>query len=217
VGAAALLLQGSCRSSRNVASLEGVLMPKTSGSGQARTLTPEQLDQLLDAAPAPEHRALWSIMRWTGSRVSETLALRWGAIHDDRIVFAAMTTKTKTTRQPLIAPRLQRELLDWRIEWAARYGRHPGPRDWLFPGRWMNEPMTRQWADRALRETLNGGQFPSGCSLHTFRRSLATTMANGGANLKTVCRFTGHRSLQQLASYIDVSSADERAALAALG
>jgi len=192
-------------------------MPKTSGSGQARTLSPEQLDQLLDAAPAPEHRALWSIMRWTGSRVSETLALRWGAIHEERVVFTAASTKTRTTREPLIAPRLQRELLEWRIQWAARHGRHPGPRDWVFPGRWMNEPMTRQWADRVLRETLNGGQFPSGCSLHTFRRSLATTMANGGASLKTVCRFTGHRSLQQLAAYIDVATADERAALASLG
>ena len=192
-------------------------MPKTHGSGQATTLSPAQLDQLLDAAPGPDHRALWAVMRWTGSRVSETLALRWGAIHEDRIVFAKATTKTKATREPLIAPRLQRELLDYRLEWAARFGKQPGPRDWMFPGRWVNEAMTRQWADKVLRAALNGGQFPSGCSLHSFRRSLATTMANSGASLKTVCRFTGHRSLQQLAFYIDVSSADERAALAALG
>lgn len=193
-------------------------MPKTNGSGQATTLTPAQLDQLLDAAPGPDHRALWAVMRWTGSRVSESLALRWGAIHQDRIVFIKATTKTRTTREPLIAPRLQAELNAYRHEWAARHGRQPGSRDWLFPGRWPHESLTRQAADRALRVALsrvNG--LPSGCSMHTFRRSLATSMAHGGASLKTVCKFTGHRSLEQLSRYIDVSAADELAALAVLG
>jgi integrase/recombinase XerD len=192
-------------------------MPKTNGSGQARTLSPEQLDELLDAAPGADHRALWAVMRWTGSRVSETLQLRWGAIHEDRIVFVRSSTKTKTTREPLIAPRLHQELLTYRLEWAKQHRHEPGPRDLMFPGRWIHEPMTRQAADKALRATLNGRQLPTGASLHSFRRSLATTMANSGASLKTVCRFTGHRSLQQLSAYIDVSSADERAALAALG
>ena len=192
-------------------------MPKTCGSGQATTLSPQQMDQLLDAAPAPDHRALWAVMRWTGSRVSETLALRWGAIHEDRIVFVKATTKTRSTREPLIASRLHQELEIYRDEWAARYGCEPGSRDLLFPGRWMNESLTRQAADRAFRVAVNGACMPSGCSMHTFRRSLATTMAHSGASLKTVCRFTGHRSLEQLSRYIDVSSANERAALECLG
>ena len=193
-------------------------MPKTNGAGQARTLNPDQLDQLLESAPGAEHRCLWALMRWTGSRVSETLQLRWGAIHDERVVFVKASTKTKATREPLIGPRLLQELEIYRSEWSARFGRNPMSGDLLFPGRnGMAEPMTRQAADLALRRTLNGRQLPSGCSLHTFRRSLATTMANSGINLKVVGRFTGHRSLQQLAAYIDVSTADERAALAALG
>ena len=192
-------------------------MPKTNGSGQAQTLSPAQLDQLLDAAPGPDHRALWSIMRFTGSRVSETLALRWGAIHQERVVFIKATTKTKSTREVLIAPRLHLELGTYRVEWAARHGRQPGNRDWLFPGRWPNEPLTRQSADKALRVAMNDLAMPSGCSLHTFRRSLATTMARSGTNLKIVAAFTGHRSLQQLAGYIDVNQADEMCALAALG
>ena len=42
-------------------------------------------------------------------------------------------------------------------------------------------------------------------------------MARSGTNLKIVAAFTGHRSLQQLAGYIDVNQADELCALAALG
>lgn len=193
-------------------------MPKTNGSGQARTLSPEQMDLLLNAAPSPEQRFLWAVMRFTGSRVTETLRLTWGAIHDDRIVFVKATTKTRTTREPRIGPALQAELQRYRKHWTARFGRDPRPKDLVFPGRFgLGEPMTRQACDLALRQTLNGLDLPSGISLHSFRRSLATSMAQGGASLKTIQRFTGHARLDQLARYIDVAPHDELAALALIG
>ena len=195
-------------------------MPKTNGSGQARTLTPAQLDQLLEAAPSPEHRCLWALMRWSGSRVTETLTLHWGAIHSDRIVFEARTTKTKRTREPMIAPRLAAELETYRQWWESQQSRpaRNGSPLFLSPGS-ETQPMSRQAADKALRRTLQllGGDFPSGVSLHSFRRSLATVMAQGGASLRTVQQFTGHTNLSQLQQYVDVSPADEAAALALLG
>ena len=189
-------------------------MPKTNGSGQARTLTPEQLDLLLEAAPSPAHRALWAVMRFSGSRVTESLRLRWGAIHDTQIVFIKKTTKTKTTREVRMGHRLQAELNIYRKIWTTRFGKEPNGRDLLFPGRFgLSEPATRQWADKNLRLTIQEIGLPSGCSLHTYRRSLATTMASSGVGLKTITRFTGHKTLQQLNAYIDISPADEYAAL----
>jgi integrase/recombinase XerD len=193
-------------------------MPKTNGSGQATTLSPEQLDLLLAAAPSPEQRFLWAVMRFTGSRVTETLRLTWGAIHSDRIVFVAASTKTRTTREPKIGPSLAAEAQRYRAHWVARHGREPRGRDLVFPGRFgLGEPMTRQAADLALRQTLAQLDLPSGISLHTFRRSLATTMAQAGTSLVTVARFTGHASLEQLRRYVDVDPRDEMAALAAIG
>lgn len=193
-------------------------MPKTNGSGQATTLSPDQLDQLFAAAPSPEQRCLWAVMRFTGSRVTETLRLTWGAVHSDRIVFVKATTKTKTTREPKIGPALQVELDRYRKHWVERHGREPRGRDLVFPGRFgLGEPMTRQAADLALRQTLAQLDLPSGVSLHSFRRSLATTMAQAGTSLVTVARFTGHASLEQLRRYIDVDPSDELAALAAIG
>jgi integrase/recombinase XerD len=193
-------------------------MPKTNGSGQATTLSPEQLDLLLAAAPSPEQRFLWAVMRFTGSRVTETLRLTWGAIHSDRIVFVAASTKTRTTREPKIGPSLAAEAQRYRAHWVARHGREHRGRDLVFPGRFgLGEPMTRQAADLALRQTLAQLDLPSGISLHTFRRSLATTMAQAGTSLVTVARFTGHASLEQLRRYVDVDPRDEMAALAAIG
>lgn len=195
-------------------------MPKSAGAGQARTLSPNQLDQLLAAAPSPVWRACWAIQRFTGSRISETLALRWGAIHSDRITFRSSDTKTRTTREPLVGPRLAVELQAYRQHWAAEQGRSPRSTDLVFPGRNPGEPLTRAAADAALRLACRGlgPSFPSGVSLHTFRRSLATTMAQGGASLQTVARcFTGHQSLKQLQGYIDVTESDALAALALIG
>ncbi|KZR93210.1 hypothetical protein MITS9509_00503 [Synechococcus sp. MIT S9509] len=50
-------------------------MPKTNGAGQATTITPEQMNTLLMAAPTPELRFAWQVMRFTGSRVTEMLRL----------------------------------------------------------------------------------------------------------------------------------------------
>ena len=193
-------------------------MPKTNGAGQATTLSPEQLDSLLDAAPSPEQRFLWAVMRFSGSRVTETLRMTWGAVHSDRLVFVKASTKTRTTREPMMGPALASEVERYRAHWVGRFGREPRAKDLVFPGRFgLGEPMTRQAADLALRQTLRRLDLPTGVSLHSFRRSLATTMAQAGASLVTVSRFTGHASLEQLRRYIDVKPCDELAALAAIG
>ncbi len=153
-------------------------------------------------------------MRYTGSRISETLQLRWGAIHDDRITFCSATTKTRRTREPLMAAALQIELQRYRHWWECIYGTKARGRQLLFPSPGADSvPMTRQAVDRALRVAVERLNLPSGVSLHSFRRSLATTMAQRGASLRTVQSFTGHRSLGQLQTYIDVTEQDQRAAL----
>ena len=157
-------------------------------------------------------------MRFTGSRVTETLRLSWAAIHADRIVFVKKTTKTKATREPMVAGRLAEEVQRYRKHWTSRQGREPRPKDFGFPGGFgLGEPMTRQAADLAFRKTLAGLDLPSGISVHSFRRSLATGLAHAGVSLRTVQRFTGHASLDQLARYIDVEPRDELHALAAIG
>lgn len=189
-------------------------MPKTNGSGQARVLTQSQLDALINAAPAPPYRACWAIMRYTGSRISETLQLRWGAVHHDRLTFCAFTTKTRRTREPLMAPALQKELDQYRSWWEATHQTKATGRQLLFPSPGsQSSPLSRQAVDRALRLTIQRLELPTEISLHSFRRSLTTTMAQRGASLRTVQSFTGYRILGQLQTYIDVAPEDQLAAL----
>ncbi len=113
-----------------------------------------------------------------------------------------------------MAAALDQELQRYQHWWEGNY--HPKAKglQLLFPSPGAESvPMTRQAVDRALRVAVERLGLPSGVSLHSFRRSLATTMAQRGASLRTVQSFTGHRSLGQLQSYIDVTEKDQREAL----
>lgn len=187
-------------------------MAKVDRNGSAATLSPEQLDQLLEAAPSPRYRALWAIQRWTAGRIGECLALTWGDLNGV-VTFRRATTKTKTTRQVPTAPRLETELEAYRSAWAVEHGHAPTRSEALFPAKGSTHtPMTRQAADKALRQTCEALGL-QGVSTHSFRRSFATGALRRGVDLPTIQRVTGHKNLGSLGHYIDVDEADVMAAI----
>jgi len=190
---------------------------KIDGCGQAEVLTPDELDQLLDAAPCMRSRALFCVMRFTGSRVSESLKLKWIAVKDSSLIFLKQTTKTKSTREVLLHNRLVNELKIYKQYWADRYQRPPSSRDFLFVSRFgFSEHLTRQWAHKVWNKAIKGANLKQGTSLHSPRRSFATLMHDKKIGLKTICAYTGHSSTDQLSNYIDVGLAEKTKALAAL-
>lgn len=180
---------------------------KIDRNGKAASLTEEQLDQLLEAAPSPRYATLWSIQRWTAARISEALALTWGDLNGV-VTFRKANTKTKTTRQVPISPRLAAALDAYRIAWSEEHGHPPDPSERLFPAMGSTtQPMTRQAADKALRSTCSALGL-QGVSTHSFRRSLAQSAVRRGVPLHVVQRVTGHKSLGSLGEYLDASEAE---------
>jgi len=187
-------------------------MAKVDRHGSATTLTAEQLDQLLDAAPSPRYRALWSIQRWTAGRIGECLALTWGDLNGV-VTFRKANTKTKTTRQVPTAARLAAELDAYRRAWAAEHGHPPARTEALFPAKGSTHtPMTRQAADKSLRQTCEALGL-EGVSTHSFRRSFATGALRRGVDLPTIQKVTGHKSLGSLGHYLEVDEAEVMAAI----
>lgn len=185
---------------------------KVDRNGKAATLSPEQLDALLEAAPSPRYRALWSVQRWTAGRISEVLALRWGDLNGV-VTFRSATTKTRSTRQVPTHPRLAEELAAYRLAWEAEHGHAPARDEVLFPAAGStHSPMTRQAADKALRATCATLGL-EGVSTHSFRRSLATDAVRRGISLPAIQRVTGHKNLGSLGHYIDIEDAEVLAAI----
>ena len=187
-------------------------MAKVDRNGRAATLSDDELEALLEAAPSPRYRCLWAIQRWTAGRIGESLALRWGDLNGV-VTYRKATTKTKATRQVPTAPRLTEEIEAYRKAWAQEHGHTPSKEEVLFPALGSTTtPQSRQAADTALRQTCSRLGL-EGVSTHSFRRSLATAAVRRGVALNVVQRITGHKSLGSLGHYLE---ADESEVLAAI-
>lgn len=186
---------------------------KNDRHGAAATLTEDQLDALLEAAPSPRYRALWAIQRWSAARIGEALALTWGDLNGV-VTFRKANTKTKTTRQVPTSPRLAAELATYRQAWAIDHGHAPAAGECLFPALGSTtQPQSRQAADKALRSTCAALGL-EGVSTHSFRRSLATAAVRRGVPLHVVQRITGHKSLGSLGHYLEADESEVLAAIA---
>jgi len=190
---------------------------KIDGQGQAEVLSPDELNLLLDNAPCERSRALFTVMIFSGSRISETLQIRWLAIQDSKLIFKKETTKTKTSREILLHNRVVNELKIYKQYWINKYGRVPTSRDFLFVSRFgFSEHLTRQWGHKCWHKAIKAAGLKAGTSCHTPRRSFCTTLHNKGVGLQTIASFSGHQSLDQLQTYISVDVKEKMKALAAL-
>jgi integrase/recombinase XerD len=187
-------------------------MPKNHRNGQAEIWTPQQFASIL-AELRPNMRALFAVCYYCGCRVSEARQLQAADIvadspsetRRDRIVFRRATTKTKRTRAVPIHPQLQAILAA--VELPTR--------GYLFPGQSGDRPLTRQTADKALREACDRLGY-EGYSTHSFRRTWATTLDRKGTRQRVIQHLGGWSSLAALQRYLEVDEDEVESAIANL-
>ena len=80
---------------------------KNNGYGQAEILTPEQLDRLVENLPEGPHKICFCVMRYSASRISETLKLKWSDITEESLLFKSINTKTDESRSIYLNPKLK--------------------------------------------------------------------------------------------------------------
>ena len=179
--------------------------------GQATILTPKELDYLCDSLPGA-HRTCAYILRFTACRVSEGLSLQWKFISNSSILFPAPITKgSKYSRQVPINVRLKEVLQDWKSSFDLPVKGH----QYVIPGKYQGEHMTRQNFDYQLRKTCKELGF-EGCSTHSFRRSCITELSRNSIPLATIKSITGHKQLSALQLYVEVQESEQLMALNAL-
>ena len=174
---------------------------KINGFGQAKVLTPLELDRLFQWGFTNDRdRCLFSICLHTGSRISEALALTVKDIRGGQVTLRKMVTKgKKKTRCIPINEQLQGILSGYIKEYK--------PTNYLFPGHHnakTPKQMTRAAADLILKEACMRIGV-EGVSTHSFRRTALTMMHNGGVPLRVIQKISGHSSLATLQRYLEVS------------
>lgn len=188
---------------------------KCSRNGQARVLSPSELDRLIQCLPAGTHQVLANLMRRTGSRVSEARQLTWGCITERAVLLPKGITKAKlASREIPMHPDLWTVMQRWRSEWATAMNRPPESSDLVFPGRSPEWPISRQAFGQQLKVAAEKARL-SGVATHSFRRSALSAASAQGIPLAHLRSLSGHKSLAALQRYLETTEEDKvKAAMA---
>jgi site-specific recombinase XerD len=185
--------------------------------------TPEQLLTAVAAAddrvrdPWPERDlVVLALGLCAGLRLSELLALRVGSFHgrpgERRVEVAG---KGGRPRSVPVEPELDAVVEGYLASRRRRVGRGS---DALLVDR-HGEPLRRgglqYLVSSCYRRAGIGDRVPRGAQLHALRHTFATRLAEDGANASEIMRLLGHASLTTSQNYIEVTAAQQRAAVRA--
>ncbi|MEM7066786.1 MAG: site-specific integrase [Cyanobacteria bacterium P01_B01_bin.77] len=169
---------------------------KKDGKGQARHLGEDELVTFFNHLPDAKWRCVFAIAYFTGSRISEVLALDVANVEQDRVVFVRENAKTNIRREIAIQPQLRAFLEAYD---APESG-------YMFPAYQNSKRKThvsRQAAHKVLNEVVEAANgLLDGISTHSFRRSFATNLAKAGRPQAEISRLLGHRAISTTSRYI---------------
>jgi site-specific recombinase XerD len=187
--------------------------------------TPEQL---LSAVRQPDERqrdpwperdlAVLALALCAGLRLSELLALRVGSVlgrEGERRV--EVNGKGGRPRSVPIEPELDRVLGRYVESRRVRFGRAAATSPLLVDR--QGAPLQRGGLQYLVRSCYRRAgildRVPRGAQLHALRHTFATRLAEDGANASEIMRLLGHASLTTSQNYIEVTAAQQRAAVRA--
>ena len=186
---------------------------KKDRKGRAKVLTSDQVDQVINFLPSALHKTIALTLRISGARISEVIQLRWEDLDNEELQFPREITKKQLdTREIPIEEDYYNQMMIWKSEWAALKGRQPSKKDYIFPGRFNGSHITSRSFMYAHEEALERAEI-SKATTHSYRRTQLTELHKKGVPLKVVQSLSGHRSLDTLSRYLEVSDQDKREAV----
>lgn len=186
---------------------------KINGRGQAKVLSQEEITLLFNEGfidnPLRD-KALFAVCLFTACRINEAVTLRIEDLYTKQkhlrevILFRPENTKGKLNGRQIPVVTELRNLL--------KYYPVPFGQDFLFPGRFegnLNPKSAWRILDKASERC-----GLDGISTHSFRRTTLTLLHRNRVPLRVIQQISGHKSLDQLAKYLEVSDEEVRGAIA---
>ena len=182
--------------------------------GRAKILTQSEL-QLLFSSGLTNHRnrTLFAVMLYTACRVTEAVTMMTKDVYDskgrvrDQLIIRKSHTKGKlATRTIPIIQELHVFLAHYKPSRDTGY---------LFPGQTHRDYLHSDSAQWLLRQACKRIGL-EGVSSHSFRRTALTQMSRAGIPLRTIQEISGHRTLDELYKYLEVTPEEVRGAVSSL-
>lgn len=175
---------------------------KVNRHGRAKVLTQFEIQQIFNHGLENDRdRTLFGVCLFTACRIREACTLLTEDIYTPKglvrpkLILRKSNTKGKlATRSIPVIEDLRQLLTNYRPLAGNVY---------LFPGR-SDGHLAEDSAARILRTACQRVGI-TGVSTHSFRRTALTQMSNAGIPLRVIQELSGHRNLEQLQKYLEVS------------
>lgn len=161
-------------------------------------LSQTEVAALLRAPKNLKHEAVLTMLYAAGLRVSEVAKLQVADIDSERNVIYVRQAKGHKDRQVMLSPKL--------LDTLRGYWQAYKPRQWLFPGRDLVNPIRTVTIFHICRKAVQAAGISKSVSPHTLRHSFATHLLEAGTDLRTIQLLLGHRNLKTTAGYLHVSN-----------
>lgn len=177
----------------------------TKPQGKAAVISQADLERMFGQEgfnKFPRDRALFGLCRYTAARISEVCQMKISDVYlpsgkvKTEIVFRTETTKGEYGQKTVkVSPDLRALLEKYDVPEKGIY---------LFPGRHglgHINPVSASHIFKAVCDRLELHHV----STHSFRRTAINRMREAGFLLEEIQRISGHRSLDGLSHYLEVS------------
>jgi integrase len=182
---------------------------------------PEQITDLIKAAPSEDWRGAILCGYYTGLRLRDVADLEWSAVDLDKHTITVTTRKTLTKVTVPIHPQFRA----WLEKQTRGIGKAP-----VFPtlagksggGKSGLSMAFKRIMERAkikgrlLREANGAGRSQSSLSFHSLRHSFNSAMANAGVSSEVRQKLTGHATAKMNAQYTHHELEELRAAVSVI-
>lgn len=162
-------------------------------------LTPEEVDQLLDATDDLKYKAMFATMYSSGMRVSEVIHLHYDDISRTNMQIHVRNTKNRMDRYTILSKR-NLEIL---TEYWFKKGK---PRGILFPNKFTGEYLTVSTLEQVIRRSAKEAELPVGTTPHSLRHSFATHLMEAGVDTRNIQVLLGHRDPKSTEVYLHTSN-----------
>ena len=184
------------------------------GQGRIIALSIPQCRSLMASAIADQDTDVWlfvAIGLGTGMRHDEIVSIRWPEIDFARRRIFVPLAKAGSREQPIPA--------ELAATLEAERKQVADPDGWVFPAKNKSSKTGHRgyMAESFRRAVVAAGLDPSKVTPHVMRHTAVTRLVRAGADIPTIMKISGHKTVAMVLRYSHVDAAHIDAAAAALG
>ncbi|MBE9229151.1 site-specific integrase [Phormidium sp. LEGE 05292] len=186
---------------------------KINRHGKAKILRTEEIQRIFNhGLDNDRDKVLFAVCLFSACRIREAVTLLTADVYAPSGVVRPQLIIRKSNTKGKLATRSIPVIEDLRRSLSNYYSQAGNP--YLFPGR-SNGHISHDSAARIFRQACQKVGI-IGASTHSFRRTALTQMSNAGIPLRVIQELSGHRNLEQLQRYLEVTDEQVLGAAATL-